>query len=86
MKASLVSFTLVLVISSSAFGQGLEQRQQNMIDQSNEYLMKQQQSQQTQQQGQREVLEQKQQQLQHLQRQPLPQMPQQQQQQMPSTR
>jgi hypothetical protein len=50
MKSALIPFTLVLFISSAAFaqgsGQGSEQRQQNMIDQSNEYLMKQQQSQQ----------------------------------------
>lgn len=50
MKTALIPFTLFLVMSSAAFaqgsGQGSEQRQQNMIDQSNEYLLKQQQSQQ----------------------------------------
>ena len=52
MKTALISFTFVLLISSAAFAQGpgreSEQRQQNMIDQSNEYLLKQQQSQQMQ--------------------------------------
>jgi hypothetical protein len=87
MKAALISFTTVILFTSSAtFGQGSELREQNMIDQSNEYLMKQQESQQVQQQRDRAVLEQKQQQLQRLERQPLPQVPQQQQQQTPSTR
>lgn len=53
MKTALLSSTLALVISLAAFaqesGQTLEQRQQNMIDQSNEYLLKQQKSQQIQQ-------------------------------------
>jgi uncharacterized protein YxeA len=86
MKTALLSITFVLLISSAAFGQGagqtVEQRQQNMIDQSNEYLLKQQQSQEIQQQQQQQLMDQKKQRLQYPQRPPLQQIPQQ----MPYTR
>ena len=81
MKTALLSSTLALLISSVAFaqesGQTLEQRQQNMIDQSNEYLRKQQKSQQMQQQHEEQLMDQKKQRLQHPQRPQSQQMPQQ---------